>query len=126
MRVPTKDLLDKLNAKGYDLSSIDDIREGGRDRSGRLEYVSIRSKNRWVEVDTEDLRHGIGRSVLKSANLHVKKYPRFYLFSGYGWGHGVGMCQWGAFGMGLRRWSAEKILQYYYPGTRIVDLSELI
>ncbi|MDD5634831.1 MAG: hypothetical protein PHW46_06110, partial [Candidatus Omnitrophica bacterium] len=55
----------------------------------------------------------------------IKKYPLFYLFSGYGWGHGVGMCQWGALGMAVRFWSADRILNYYYPGTKITMLKEL-
>lgn len=35
---------------------------------------------------------------------------------GAGWGHGVGMCQWGAFEMGKRGFSETDILRAYYPG----------
>lgn len=38
---------------------------------------------------------------------------------GRGWGHGVGLSQWGAKSMAEHGWSAEKILAFYYPGTRI-------
>ena len=38
---------------------------------------------------------------------------------GRGWGHGVGLSQWGAKAMADRGWSAEKILEFYYPGTAI-------
>jgi stage II sporulation protein D len=38
-------------------------------------------------------------------------------FAGRGYGHGVGMSQWGAKGMAEQGYAAEKILQYYYPGT---------
>jgi len=125
VRVPTGTIHEKLNRSGFAMGRVDDIREGPRDRSGRLEYLSVRSRNRWLEIPTDDFRYAIGGYVLKSAKFHVKKYPRFYLFSGYGWGHGVGMCQWGAFGLALRRWSAERILEYYYPGTKIVALSKI-
>lgn len=37
---------------------------------------------------------------------------------GRGWGHGVGMVQWGAYGKALRGWSASQILAYYYGGLR--------
>lgn len=37
---------------------------------------------------------------------------------GRGWGHGVGMVQWGAYGKALRGWSAPEILAYYYGGLR--------
>ena len=36
-----------------------------------------------------------------------------------GAGHGVGMCQWGAQGLALEGKSAERILQYYFPGSKI-------
>ncbi len=41
------------------------------------------------------------------------------LFRGRGWGHGVGMSQWGAKALAERGWTYRRILQYYYPGTRL-------
>jgi hypothetical protein len=38
---------------------------------------------------------------------------------GRGWGHGVGMSQWGAHGLALKGWGAEEILEHYYTGVRI-------
>ena len=38
---------------------------------------------------------------------------------GTGWGHGVGLSQYGAKAMSEHGWSYEKILEYYYPGTKI-------
>ena len=38
-------------------------------------------------------------------------------FSGRGYGHGVGMCQWGAKGMAEQGYTARQILEFYYPGT---------
>ena len=35
-----------------------------------------------------------------------------------GWGHGVGMVQWGAYGKASRGLSAAEILAYYYGGLR--------
>jgi SpoIID/LytB domain protein len=37
---------------------------------------------------------------------------------GRGWGHGVGMVQWGAYGKAKRGWSAARILAYYYGDLR--------
>jgi stage II sporulation protein D len=42
-------------------------------------------------------------------------------FIGAGWGHGVGMCQWGALGMAKMRQKHQGILQQYYPGVDLVD-----
>ncbi len=40
-----------------------------------------------------------------------------FLLSGHGWGHGVGMGQWGAQGYALQGYTADQILAAYYPGT---------
>lgn len=47
-----------------------------------------------------------------------------FIFSGKGWGHGVGMCQVGAFGMALRGARHDEILNRYYTGVRIEPFVE--
>jgi stage II sporulation protein D len=42
-----------------------------------------------------------------------------FLFSGHGWGHGVGMSQYGAYGYAQHGWSFQQILAHYYPGTTL-------
>jgi len=42
-----------------------------------------------------------------------------FLFSGHGWGHGVGMSQYGAYGYALHGSSYQDILSHYYPGTTL-------
>jgi SpoIID/LytB domain protein len=40
-----------------------------------------------------------------------------FLFTGHGWGHGVGMSQYGAYGYAQNGWTYDQILAHYYPGT---------
>ena len=42
-----------------------------------------------------------------------------FLVSGRGWGHGVGMSQYGAQGYASHGWRHARILAHYYPGTRL-------
>ncbi len=42
-----------------------------------------------------------------------------FTFPGRGWGHGVGMSQWGAYGRARAGWSAARILRHYYRDTRV-------
>ena len=42
-----------------------------------------------------------------------------FLFSGHGWGHGVGMSQYGAYGYAQHGWTYDEILGHYYPGTTL-------
>jgi stage II sporulation protein D len=39
--------------------------------------------------------------------------------TGHGWGHGVGMSQWGAYGYAKHGWRYDRILAHYYPGTQL-------
>lgn len=50
--------------------------------------------------------------------LSVASGPDAAVVAGRGWGHGVGMVQWGAYGKALRGFSALDILAYYYGGLR--------
>jgi stage II sporulation protein D len=43
-------------------------------------------------------------------------------FLGRGWGHGVGMCQVGAYGLAKQGWTSEQILKAYYTG---IELSRM-
>ncbi|MCQ2736491.1 MAG: SpoIID/LytB domain-containing protein [bacterium] len=45
-----------------------------------------------------------------------------FVFSGTGWGHGVGMCQWGAGGLAKQGYDYRKILAHYYPGASLVQM----
>ena len=39
--------------------------------------------------------------------------------SGHGWGHGLGLSQWGAYGYAKHGWTFDAILSHYYPGTTL-------
>src|SRR3954447_26957461 len=48
----------------------------------------------------------------------LKGTPQFVI-TGHGWGHGVGMSQWGAYGYAQRGVSYDKIVTHYFPGTKL-------
>jgi stage II sporulation protein D len=45
-----------------------------------------------------------------------------FVFSGRGWGHGIGLSQYGAEGFALHGWGYRRILRHYYPGTSLARL----
>lgn len=47
-----------------------------------------------------------------------------YTFYGKGWGHGIGFCQVGAYGMAFRGWTAEQILKHYYAGVEVAAVAQ--
>jgi stage II sporulation protein D len=46
------------------------------------------------------------------------------IVTGHGWGHGVGLSQWGSYGYALHGWKYRRILAHYYPGTRMGHVGE--
>jgi hypothetical protein len=42
-----------------------------------------------------------------------------FVITGHGWGHGVGMPQWGAYGYAQQGWLYPRILAHYYPSTTL-------
>jgi stage II sporulation protein D len=53
---------------------------------------------------------------------HVAAVPQplpAIFVTGHGWGHGVGLAQYGAYGYALHGWTYDKIVAHYYPGTTL-------
>src|SRR5688572_4061194 len=48
-----------------------------------------------------------------------------FRFHGSGYGHGIGMSQWGANGLAQEGWSHRRILEHFYSRTRVVTSSTL-
>jgi stage II sporulation protein D len=70
-----------------------------------------------------DLRLRLGAEKLRSTLiLDIARSGPDFVLSGGGWGHGVGMCQMGAQGMGRAGASASDILAHYYPGAALTRL----
>lgn len=57
-------------------------------------------------------------STIPSSWLSMSAGSHGVTIDGRGWGHGVGMVQWGAYGKARLGWSAVRILAYYYGGLR--------
>ena len=58
---------------------------------------------------------------LKAPARHAAQPLPVIFVAGHGWGHGVGLAQYGAYGYALHGWSYDKIVEHYYPGTTLGD-----
>jgi len=113
----------KLNENGYHLDLIKDIRIAEKNPSGRIKELLIETRDGQVtRISGKKFRDILGPNVVKSNLYDIQMKGYFFDLSGRGWGHGVGMCQWGAHEMAQRRFQYRKILDYYYPGTNILQL----
>jgi len=58
-------------------------------------------------------------AVLVVAPLGAVAAAGSFTFFGSGWGHGLGLSQWGAYGLALDGWSPDRILRHFYSHTRV-------
>jgi stage II sporulation protein D len=58
-------------------------------------------------------------AVLALAFASSASAKSLFVITGRGWGHGVGMAQWGAYGLALNNWTYPQILGHYYRGTAL-------
>lgn len=111
-----EDINNKLVNAGYKISDIRDIQILGRDKSGRIaNFKIITANNKELKISGKDLRNIIGPNIIRSTNFMVNVVKGEAVFDGVGWGHGAGLCQWGAYFMAKQGYTAEQILEYYYP-----------
>ncbi|MFH1397694.1 MAG: SpoIID/LytB domain-containing protein [Candidatus Omnitrophota bacterium] len=114
-----KEIRKKLKGAGYNLDKINDIMILGKNPSGRIKDLRIVSDKKDITVSAKDFRNVIGPNVIKSTNFSVSLVNGDIVFEGLGWGHGVGLCQWGAYFMAKQGYSYDQILQYYFPGSEL-------
>jgi len=102
--------------------TLDRIDVAGRDAAGRAEQIVLRGSRTFVvrgEVFRDAVTRALGAASLKSTLFTVKKTRDGFVFSGKGYGHGVGLCQAGAMARIRAGVSPEDVLRYYFPGTTI-------
>lgn len=76
-----------------------------------------------MTIPAMDFRRAIGLTTMRSQIMTVAKDEDGWIFTGKGYGHGVGMCQWGAKGMAEAGFSSDAILKHYYTGISIEPLT---
>lgn len=93
-----------------------------RRNNNRVAGVFIKHSRGMISITGNNFRLMFPPEKIKSLYFTSKKISNGLLLTGYGWGHGVGMCQWGARGMALRGYNYHDILKHYYTGVTITNL----
>ncbi len=121
--------------KKINIEQLKGIALKDRGPSGRPKTIIIEdSMGSIYKVDSSKFRFWLGlrstrftitKAIPISFNCGRNSYSKDlagvrYFFTGYGWGHGVGMSQWGAYQLAKEGFDYQEILQHYYIGTRII------
>jgi stage II sporulation protein D len=107
------------------IGSLTDLRVIARGRSGRATDLEI--------IGTDGRRQVLGGRIRSALGLREqlfvieRKYDEAgrvtgFAFLGRGWGHGVGMCQVGAYGLARQGFNYEQILKAYYTGIELTRM----
>lgn len=121
-RISRQELAQKLASKGFGVRTVTNVRPETRSKSGRLVRVAIDSPTGSFSMKANTFRLMVGATSMKSTLCDVGLKGDTVTFSGKGYGHGVGMSQWGAEGMAREGRDYRQILGHYYPGTSIEQL----
>jgi stage II sporulation protein D len=124
LNLPLARIESALRAGGQKISSISDIKAGPRNDRGRLKTVTLVTERGSVTLPATKFRMIVGSTVIRSTNFTVRVEADTALFKGSGYGHGVGLCQYGAKQRALDGFSYAEILTYYYPGAKLSKRAE--
>jgi stage II sporulation protein D len=124
----TRQELENLVRQRVDVGTLIDIEPTRRGVSGRV--VEVRLKGSRGEFFLRGFRirtaFGIKENLFTVDRVRAQDGSvEAFIFSGKGWGHGVGLCQVGSYGMAVRGKKYDEILKHYYTGIELKDFSTL-
>lgn len=107
-----------LGATAEEVGELEEAEVVERNRSGRVRALRLRGTRGTATLAGRRLREMLGANRLRSLKFSITVAHGGVHLSGLGWGHGVGMCQWGAYGMARAGRKADEILAAYFPGAQ--------
>ena len=118
------DFITLLHNAGHKLHDIEDIKICKKDAAGAVEKVMIKDKYTTLYLAGRELYSLLTK--IKSFCYSIEKKGTKLLFEGRGYGHHLGICQWGARRMIDAGFNYSSILQFYYPGTTLMELKNTV
>jgi stage II sporulation protein D len=112
-------LEDSLRRNGHDTGDLLDVMIVSRTPANRVKQVLLMGTNTCRIVDGDELRRVFK---LPSSIFNVGQTGNSYVFAGRGFGHGLGLSQWGAKELAEHGYNAAQILTYYYKDVTIERL----
>lgn len=118
---PIDQFITILQNAGYPVDTLKSIKIKKRDKAGLTQEVVITTKKGASYLLQGKTVYSLLKEV-KSFCFSMKKRGNSILVQGKGYGHHIGLCQWGAREMVRDHWDHRRILQFYYPRTTFMQL----
>ncbi|MBM9501384.1 SpoIID/LytB domain-containing protein [Leptospira sp. 201903071] len=104
------------------IGEIQSIQVLSRTGSGRVDLMEFVGNEGSARIRGKEFRQALGTPV-RSLRFGIQKEGNGYLVKGMGSGHGVGLSQWGSFGMAKENYNYVEILRHYYPGIELARIT---
>ena len=117
--IPKDMIRQAWNKKQPGMKEVRGVSVRARNASGRAATLLIKTEDQSLVIAAKDFRHLIGQDVLRSTDFKVSARGNDLVFEGKGWGHGAGLCQWGAYFKAKKGSDYTEILSYYYPSSSL-------
>ncbi|HEU0067966.1 MAG TPA: SpoIID/LytB domain-containing protein [Nitrospiraceae bacterium] len=112
-----------LRQQGFSVGTIATITPLSFSRGGRVAKLRVLHSGGELVLRGEELRKAVGYTIIPSTQFAIESIGRDVVLSGFGAGHAVGMCQWGAKELAELGYPFSTILRYYYPGTELQNMT---
>jgi stage II sporulation protein D len=117
--ITRQQLCECLQRAGVDVGADLTLQLKIADDVGTVRSVAITSGGRTVEVTGDKFQAAFGPKPLKSKRFTLTQAGDKVILRGKGWGHGVGLCQWGSRGLAAGGQRYDQILSHYYGGVEL-------
>jgi stage II sporulation protein D len=111
---------------GFEFATFEALQRGVSGRVGRLRLTAVDGRQEVIEGLAVRWTLDLPDTGFTAKRAHPPGKEAGWVFSGQGWGHGVGMCQIGAYGMAQRGNSYWGILSHYYSGVSLGRVSAVV
>jgi len=102
--------------------SLEDIFIVKKNKTGVVSKIKLKHcKNKKTFIGGKDLWMSMS-NIVRSQNFSIKKDKNYITIDGRGFGHQIGFCQRGGRELVRRGWPVKKILEFYYPKTKVARL----
>jgi len=125
-RLTSREIERALLQAGYPIGRLLRIEDLLRSRTGRILRLAVHHTRGTLVLEGKRFREALGNEVIRSTDFEVRADPGGFTFVGRGWGHGVGLSQWGAKEMADLAYQHQDILKFYYPLAEIRTLTGLV
>jgi len=103
------------------LRRLRDVKITKKDKAGIVQQIHFKGSGNLHTLSGKRVYSLLNKKV-KSFHYSVERNGSIITFKGRGYGHHLGLCQWGAKEMTSQGWNHKDVLSFYYPGTQLMRM----